>query len=61
MHSSSNRPKNAFASVRYQDYWSYINNDDIVSKRALEHIMILFQLKAPQSESSAPLLTLPTR
>ena len=61
MRSSKNRPVNAFASVRYQDYWYSIDQDDIASKRSLEHIMILFQLKAPVSKSSAPLLTLPTR
>jgi hypothetical protein len=61
MRSSRERPENAFSAVRYRGYWYYINNDDIISKRALEHIMILFQLKAPQSKISTPLLTIPTR
>jgi hypothetical protein len=61
MRSSKNHPGNVFAAVRYQDYWFYIPHDDITSKRSLEHIMILFQIKAPLSESAAPLLTLPTR
>jgi len=59
--SSRFRPHNAFAAVRYQDYWYSIDQADIVSKRSLEHLMIFFQLKAPVSKSSAPLLTLPTR
>jgi hypothetical protein len=61
VHSSTFRPHNAFAAVRYQDYWYFIDQADIVSKRSLEHLMIFFQLKAPVSKSSAPLLTLPTR
>jgi len=61
MHTSKNHPGNVFAAVRYQDYWFYIPHDDIASKRSLEHLMILFQIKAPATESSAPLLTLPTR
>ena len=61
MHSSRARPHNAFAAVRYQDYWYSIDQADIVSKRSLEHLMIFFQLNAPVSKSSAPLLTLPTR
>ena len=61
MRTSKNHPGNVFAAVRYQDYWFYIPHDDITSKRSLEHLMILFQIKAPATESSAPLLTLPTR
>lgn len=61
MHSSKDRPNNAFAAVRYLDHWFYIANDDLISKRALEHVMIFFQLRAPTSKKSAPLLTLPTR
>ena len=59
--SSKDRPKNVFAAVRHLDYWFYIDQGDIMTKRAFEHLMIFFQLKAPVSESTAPLLTLPTR
>jgi hypothetical protein len=61
MHASKNRPENAFSAVRYQDYWYSIDQADIISKRSLEHLMIFFQLQAPVSKGSAPLLTLPTR
>ena len=61
MHSSEDEPENVFAAVEYQDYWYYIDHNDITSKRTLEHIMILFELKAPFSKSSAPILTIPTR
>jgi hypothetical protein len=61
MRSSRNRPNNVFAAIRYQDYWFYIEHQDLVSKRTLESLMIMFQLGAPSTKSHAPLLTLPTR
>ena len=61
MHSSKDEPENVFAAIEYQDYWYYIDHNDIISKRALEHIMILFELMAPVTKSSAPILTIPTR
>lgn len=61
IHSSKDRPRNAFSAVRYEDHWYYVAQDDVESKRALEHVMILFQLKAPTQQNTAPLLTLPTR
>ena len=60
MRSSKNRPKNAFAAVRYYDYWYYIDQADITSKRALSLIIVLFRLQAPTPAGAAPILTLPT-
>jgi hypothetical protein len=60
MRSSKDRPENAFASVRFQNYWYYIDNTDITSKRALSLIIVLFRLQAPTPAGAAPILTLPT-
>jgi hypothetical protein len=60
MHSSKNRPENAFAAVRFRDYWYYIDHTDITSKRALSLIIVLFRLQAPTPSGAAPILTLPT-
>ena len=60
MRSSKNRPENAFASVRFKDFWYYIENTDITSKRALSLIIVLFRLQAPTPAGAAPILTLPT-
>jgi hypothetical protein len=59
MRSSKERPKNPFSAVRYQDHWFYIDNTDIISKRALTLILILFRLQAPTPAGAAPVLTLP--
>jgi hypothetical protein len=60
MRSSKNRPEDVFAKVRYQDYWYYIDHNDITSKRALSLIIVLFRLQAPTPAGAAPILTLPT-
>jgi hypothetical protein len=60
MLSSRERPKNAFAAVRYQGYWFYIEQADIDSKITLGLIMALFRVLAPTGGGAAPVLTLPT-
>lgn len=60
MRSSRNRPQNAFAAVRYQGYWFYIAQDDITSKRTLNILQVLFQLKGPKTKGTGPILTIPT-
>jgi len=60
MHSSKSRPANVFAAVRFRDYWYYIDHADIISKRALSLIIVLFRLQAPTPSGAAPILTLPT-
>ena len=60
MHSSRERPPNAFAAVRHNGYWYYIDHSDIISKRALSLIIVLFRLQAPTPAGAAPILTLPT-
>jgi hypothetical protein len=60
MRSSEEKPKNAFAAVRYQDYWFYIENRDIDSKITLGLVIALFRVLAPTGGGAAPILTLPT-
>ena len=60
MLSSKERPQNAFAAVRHNGYWFYIEQTDITSKRSLSLIIVLFRLQAPTPAGAAPILTLPT-
>jgi len=60
MVSSKTRPKDAFAAVRYLDYWFYIDHRDIDSKRSLGLMIALFRILAPSGGGAAPVLTLPT-
>ncbi|HAY40025.1 MAG TPA: hypothetical protein DCY53_12270 [Desulfobacteraceae bacterium] len=57
---SKQRPDKPFAAVKYQDYWFYIDNRDINSKRTLGLIIAFFRLQAPSMGGVAPILTLPT-
>jgi hypothetical protein len=61
MRFSKKKPRNAFAAVRYADYWFYIENSDIDSKITLGLMIALFRVLAPTGGGAAPILTLPTR
>ncbi len=53
-------PSNAFVAVRYRDYWFYISNYDVQSKRTFSLLMQLYNLQQTDiTASSAPLLTIP--
>jgi hypothetical protein len=58
--SGKDRPASAFAAVRYQDYWFWIDNQDFASKRTLSFMMILLSLAETGGAAPAPALTLPT-
>jgi hypothetical protein len=58
IHSSPDRPSNAYAAVRYGKYWYYVKNSDIDSKETLTMLSIVFTLNAGGS-SQAPILTIP--
>jgi hypothetical protein len=59
IHSGRDKPANAFAAVRYRDYWFWIENGDRQTKRALTVIMFFFTL----SETGSPekLITIPAQ
>ncbi len=60
MYASPNRPRNAYAAVRFKRYWYSIERNDTISKRALNVLIILYQLRAPATEGAGPILTIPT-
>lgn len=60
IHSSKNYPSNAFMAVRYRDYWFYISNYDVKSKRTLALLMQIYNLQQGESDKvQAPILTIP--
>ncbi len=59
IHSSTNEPSDAYISVRYRDYWFYIDDKEPRSKGMLTFIMILFSLAETGGPSQAPLVTIP--
>lgn len=61
IHSSSDRPDDAFVAVKYRDYWFWIDDRDVPSKRMFSFLMYLFTLAETGIPEQAPLLTIPTR
>ena len=60
IHSQKEEPARAYAAVRYQEHWFYIDHADVKSKRIMLFLSVLFSLQAPEVEAAAPALTLPT-
>lgn len=58
IHSSKSQPEDALVAVSYRNYWFWIDDRDLMSKRALNLVMILFAL-AETGEQKIPLITLP--
>ncbi|MCB1117160.1 MAG: hypothetical protein KDK50_01115, partial [Chlamydiia bacterium] len=55
--SSTKYPSNAFTAIRYRDYWFYISNFDVQSKRTFSLLMQLYNLQQTDpSTSGAPIL-----
>jgi hypothetical protein len=61
IYSGKEKPANAFASVRYRDYWFWVDNGDFRTKRALTVIMFIFTLADTGSAEKLPLVTIPAQ
>jgi hypothetical protein len=57
--SSASEPEEAAIAVFYEDYWFYVDRDDVDSRETLTMLSIVFTLQAGGSEARAPLLTIP--
>lgn len=56
---SKEKPKHDFVSVKYRNYWFYIDERDIQSKRTFVLLMQLYNLQSSSAAPNGPLLTLP--
>jgi hypothetical protein len=59
--SGKEKPASAFASVRYRDYWFWIENGDLQSKRALSVVMFFFTLADAGGSEKLPMVTIPAQ
>jgi hypothetical protein len=60
VYSGTERPERSFAAARYGDYWYWIENTDLPSKRVFTLMLFLTTLTNRASDNDAPVLTIPT-
>jgi hypothetical protein len=58
--SSSEKPKDAFVSVRYRDSHFWIDDRDFPSKKIFSFLMFVFTLVETGEKGTAPVVTIPT-
>ena len=56
--SSREKPEDALVSIRSRDYWYYIDDRDIDSKKTFSFLMIIMQLTAAQQQVEGPSVTI---
>jgi len=59
IHHIKEKPENAFAAVRYRDYWYWVDDRDFKSKRTFTFLMILISLTESGGRQDLPLVTIP--
>lgn len=59
--SSSQEPRDAFASVRYRDVWFWVDDHDLRAKRVFTFIMLAFTMLETGSQDSQLQLTIPAQ
>jgi hypothetical protein len=60
IHSSSEKPGDAFIAVPYRDYWFWIDDRDLRSKTLFSFMMFIFSLTETGGKEGAPIITVPT-
>ena len=58
IHAGKSRPADAFAAVKYFDYWYWIDNRDFKSKGALTFLMIIMTLSEKEDKVQPPIVTI---
>lgn len=59
IHSSPNKPDDAFIAVPYRDHWFWINDRDLRSKSLFSFLMFIFSLTETGGKEAAPIITVP--
>ena len=59
IHAAADTPADAFVQVRYRNLTFWIDDRDLVSKRAFTFMMMLFTLSDPGTNEPSPVITIP--
>ena len=58
IHAEKSQPADAFASVKYRDYWYWIDDHDFRSKGIFTFLMIIMTLAETGEKVQAPIVTI---
>jgi hypothetical protein len=58
IHAEKSRPSDAFAAVKYRDYWYWIDDRDFRSKGVFTFLMIIMTLAEKEDKVQAPIVTI---
>ena len=61
IHSSTEKPADAFSAVFYRGYWFWVDDGDWQTKSALTAVMFFFTLMGAGSAENLPLVTMPAQ
>ena len=59
MRARASAPGDAFAAVKYRDYWYWIDDRDYKSKGVFTFLMIIMTLSEKDDKVPAPVVTIP--
>ena len=60
VYSSEDEPDESFAQVKYEGFWYWIENSDLLSKRVFTLMLFMTTLTNQAKDANAPVLTIPT-
>ena len=61
IHSSKEKPGDAYVAVHYRNHWFWIDDRDLKTKRSFAFMMILFTLSDSGEQEHLPLITIPAQ
>ncbi|MBX3300993.1 MAG: hypothetical protein KF693_02130 [Nitrospira sp.] len=61
IHSSTDKAKDAYLTVRYRDHWFWIDDRDLKSKQAFAFLLLIFALADTGEKRALPLITIPAQ
>jgi hypothetical protein len=59
IHSSPERPSDAFVAVPFRNHWFWIDDKDVLSKNAFSFLIFIFTLTKTGSKEGVPIVTIP--
>lgn len=58
IHHSEGRPDDSYVAVRMRDYWYYIDDRDVVSKRTFAMLQLMLSITDPGEKARGPVVTI---